>query len=140
MVPLNRTESNWTQRIVILAVICALAVVAAYIWGNRLSASTDLSLSQAPQYATLRGVAGIRAADASASTAGAAYAAQILQRQARGVAAVRAVDSSASAAGAAYAAQILQRQARGADTTAGPAFASLRGVAAVRAADESGSR
>jgi hypothetical protein len=114
----NRTDSNLMQRIMVLAVIAVLAVVAAYLWGNRLSAGSDLSLSQAPQYATFRGVAAIRAADTSAAdtsanTSGASYAARIRQHEARGGAAVRAVDASA-----------------------GPGFAGLQGVAAVRAADE----
>jgi hypothetical protein len=108
----NEMNEAWGQRIVILVLLGVLAVAAAYVWGTRLSAGSDLSLSQAPQYATLRGVAAIRAADASASTAGAAYAARVLQHEARGVAAVRAVDAATASA-----------------------FTGLQGVAAVRAAD-----
>jgi hypothetical protein len=109
----NRTESNLVQRIMILAVIAVLAVVAAYIWGSSLSAGDDLSFAQAPQYATFRNVAAIRAADASASTAGASNAAPALQLGPRGVAAVRAADASAA-----------------------PNLTGLQGVAAVRVAGD----
>jgi hypothetical protein len=113
----NEMNEAWGQRIVILVLLGVLAVAAAYVWGTRLSAGSDLSLSQAPQYDTLRGVAAIRAADASASNAGAAYASRVLQHEARGVAAVRAADAAT-----------------------GPAFTGLQGVAAVRAADQTASR
>jgi hypothetical protein len=107
----NRSES-WTQRIVLLALLGVLAVGAAYIWGTRLSAGSDLSLSQAPQYATLRGVAGARVLDTAdlraAAPAGSQYASL------RGVAAARAADAA---------------------STASAPSTGLRGVAAVRAVD-----
>jgi hypothetical protein len=113
----NRSDSRLVQRIVILAAIFALAVVGAYIWGNSLSAETNLAFSQAPQYAGYRDLAAVRVADASASATGSAYAAQVLQQGARGVAAVRA-----------------------AENVGNNTFGGLQGVAAVRAADEGRSR
>ena len=108
----NNSSESWTQRIVILALLAALAIAAAYVWGTRLNAGSDLSFSQAPQYATLRGVAGARAVDAAAlrvaAPAGSQYASL------RGVAAARAADA--------------------ASTAAAPS-AGLRGIAAVRAVD-----
>jgi hypothetical protein len=108
----NNMNEAWGQRIMILAVVAVLAVAAAYVWGTRLSAGNDLSLSQAPQYATLRGVAGARALDTSTLTA--AVPAESRFASFRGVAAARAADAA---------------------STATASFAGFRGIAAVRAVD-----
>jgi hypothetical protein len=108
----NNSSESMAQRIVILALLGVLAVAAAYVWGTRLSAGTDLSLSQAPQYASLRGVAAARAVDAAALRVAAPAESQYASL--RGVAAARAADA--------------------ASTAAAPS-AGFRGVAAVRAVD-----
>jgi hypothetical protein len=116
----NNMNSAWMQRIAILVVVGALLVGAAYLWGNRLSASSNQSLSQAPQYATFRGVAAARAVDAAALRPAAQAESQF--GSLRGVAAARAADAaSASATGASF-------------------EGGLNGVAAVRAVDASQNR
>jgi hypothetical protein len=44
-------RSSWAQRGIIIAAVGVLLVLAAYIWGNRLSASTESSATLASQYA-----------------------------------------------------------------------------------------
>jgi hypothetical protein len=100
------------QRMVIVLVVGALLVLAAYFWGGRLNASTEASLSRAPQYDTLRGVAGVRAANAVAVTNAASVASY---HSFTGVAAVRAANAEAMDA----------------------QLAGLNGVAAVREVDAS---
>ena len=93
----NSMSSTQVRRLVTFAAAGVLLVVGAYLWGNRLNASSDLSVSQASQYASLRVVAGARAVDAAAQRAAAPAAA--LYAGFRGVAAVRAADAAQSAAG-----------------------------------------
>jgi hypothetical protein len=82
------------QRAVIIAIIGMLLVVAAYVWGNRLSATAVPSLSQAPAYANLSGVAGARALDADQARDAAAVASSYAGLN--GVAAARAADAGFS--------------------------------------------
>jgi hypothetical protein len=144
----NSMNPTWVQRGVIIMIVGVLLVAAAYVWGNRLSAGTEPSLSQASQFETFRGVAAARAVDASQARDAAAV--DSVYAGLRGVAAARAADAaSASTAGASYAAKVLQHQGRGvaavravdaaiasaASSSTGSEFASFHGVAAVRAAD-----
>jgi hypothetical protein len=106
------------QRLVFIVIVGALLVLAAYLWGSRLLASPEESLSQAPRYASLYGVAGVRAVD-SAALRDAAAAASVYAGL-NGVAAARAADDAL---------------ARSAASASASQFRSLRGVAAVRAED-----
>jgi hypothetical protein len=117
-------SSGRVQRIVIIAIVGALLVLAAYLWGNRLSADTVRAVSPAAEYNSLRGVAGARALDAAEARDAAAVASTY--RSFNGVAAARAADAAqASAAGASYAAKVLQHEAGG--LAAGSASASPSG-------------
>ena len=107
-------DTAWMQRAVIIAIVGILLVVAAYVWGNRLSASSEPSLSQAPAYASLYGVAGARELDTAQARDAAAVSSVFAGF--RGVAAARAADAANSSVNT----------------------ASLQGVAAVRAVDAGG--
>ena len=116
----NDLNSTLVRRGVILVFVGVLLVAAAYVWGNRLSADTEPSLSQASQYMSLQGVAGVRQMDAAQLRDAAAVASTYAGL--RGVAAARAADAALpSAAGA-------------------PSLTGLNGVAAVRAVDAGQSR
>jgi hypothetical protein len=112
----SRMESAWTQRVVIIAIVGLLLVVAAYVWGNRLSATVEPSLSQASAYESLRGVAGARQLDTDQARDAAAVSSTYAGF--RGVAAARAADA-----------------ASGSSFAGSPQFSGLEGVAAVRALD-----
>ena len=100
----------WVQRLVVIAIVGALLVLAAYFWGNRLGADTVQAVPQAAQYNSLAGVAGVRSADAIQARDAAAIASTY--RSFNGVAAARAADAAEeSAIGASYAAKVLQHQA-----------------------------
>jgi hypothetical protein len=86
-------DSVLTQRIVIFAIVGILLVVAAYFWGTRLGASNEPSLSAAPAYDSLRGVAGARLLDADQTRDAAAVSSTYAGF--RGVAAARAADAAA---------------------------------------------
>jgi hypothetical protein len=73
-----------------------LLVAGAYIWGNRLSADTQSSLSQAGQFRGSQGLAGVRQLDV-ASAGSAAGSSEF--NGSNGVAGVRALDAASSPAG-----------------------------------------
>jgi hypothetical protein len=115
MVTSNDVNSTWVQRGVILAIVGVLLVAGAYIWGNRLSADTQSSLSQAGQYRGAQGVAGVRQLDA-AESGSASRSAEF--NSLSGVASVRQLDAAAVG------------------SASGPAeFDGSSGVAGVRALD-----
>jgi hypothetical protein len=126
-------RSGRVQRIVIIVIVGALLVLAAYLWGNRLSADTVRAVSPAAEYNSLRGVAGARALDAAEARDAAAVASTY--RSFNGVAAARAADAAqASAAGAAYAGKVLQHEAGSAPASpSGSQSGGSRGQAEVHA-------
>ncbi len=135
-----RASSRTGQRLAIILIVGALLIVGAYLWGTRLNASTEPSLSQASQasqFNTLFGVAGVRSADTLALNNPAAVASAY--QSLLGVAAVRAADSTSPiAAGTLYAGAVLDHEDRSAlPSPAASGLGSLNGVAAVRALDAS---
>ena len=93
MVTSNDMNSTWVQRGVIFMIVGVLLVAGAYVWGNRLSADTQPSLSQAGQFRGAQGVAGVRQLDAAASSS-ASRASEF--NSLSGVAGVRQLDAAAS--------------------------------------------
>jgi len=142
----NSMNAAWVQRGVILMIVSVVLLAGAYVWGNRLSAGTQPSLSGASRFESLGDVAAVRALDAAQLRDAAAVASIYVGF--RGVAAARAADAAAvSAASSSVASQFASFRgvaaARAADaavvsaasSSAASQFASFRGVAAVRAAD-----
>ena len=92
MQTLNSTNATWVQRGVIIMIVGVLLVAAAYVWGNRLSAGTQPSLSGASRFESLGDVAAVRAVDAARLRDAAAVAS--IYAGLRGVAAAREADAA----------------------------------------------